>query len=148
MNVDKVMRFTLYNDSLEGEDVLSASLKDSVYNHVMSINPMLPCFEEDIDLCIKKYGIKSVRIYPGYPNYSLTNNKNIDKLCTILAREELPLFITARMEDERLNYLMKPLTHEEFNLFDFISLKPECKGSDAYCQVGRDYAEYKTIMLR
>lgn len=122
-NMDSIF----YNDPLEGEDALSASLKDSTYHHVMSINPMLPCFEEDIDLCIKKYGIKAVRIYPGYHNYSLTNNKNIDKLCTILAREELTLFITARMEDERLNYLMKPLTPEEFNLFGFISLKPECK---------------------
>lgn len=109
-----------YNDPFEGETELGDMIKSSDYLHVMTVNPMLPGFEEDIQTAIEKFNICAVRIYPGYHQYNLNNNTNVEKLCFVLHKYKLPLFISVRMEDERLNYIFKPLTPQEFGLFQFL----------------------------
>lgn len=121
------MNSIFYNDPLEGEEELTLELKAADYLHVMTVNPMLPCFEEDIEIAMDKYNICAVRIYPGYHQYSLVNNANVERLCSMLRERKLPLFISVRMEDERLNYLLRPLTPEEFGLYDFLRCEPSCK---------------------
>ena len=37
-----------YNDPFEGEEDLHNIIKGTDYRHVLTINPMLPCFEKDI----------------------------------------------------------------------------------------------------
>lgn len=121
------MNSIFYNDPLEGEAELASVLKGTDYLHVMTVNPMLPCFEEDIEIAMDKYNICAVRIYPGYHQYRLVNNANVERLCSILKERKLPLFISIRMEDERLNYLLRPLTSEEFGLYDFLRCEHLCK---------------------
>ena len=121
------MNSIFYNDPLEGEAELAATLKGTDYLHVMTVNPMLPSFEEDIQIAIDKYNICAVRIYPGYHQYRLDNNEHVERLCTILQGKGIPLFISVRLEDERLNYIFKPLTPEEFGLYEFLKQEPLCK---------------------
>ncbi|HHY24656.1 MAG TPA: hypothetical protein GX527_10590 [Clostridiaceae bacterium] len=121
------MNSIFYNDPLEGEAELAAILKGTDYLHVMTVNPMLPGFEEDIQVAADMYNICAVRIYPGYHQYRLDSNKYVERLCTVLHEKELPLFISIRLEDERLNYILKPLTPEEFGLYEFLNQEPLCK---------------------
>ena len=121
------MNSIFYNDPLEGEAELASMLEGTDYLHVMTVNPMLPDFEEDIRIATEKYSICAVRIYPGYHQYRLDNNARVERLCSILKERKLPLFISVRMEDERLNYLLKPFTPEEFGLYEFLRQKPLVK---------------------
>jgi len=121
------MNSIFYNDPLEGEAELASALKGTGCLHVMTVNPMLPCFEEDIDIAMDRYNICAVRIYPGYHQYRLVDNANVERLCSMLKERNLPLFISLRMEDERLNYLMRPLTPEEFGIYDFLRRESPCR---------------------
>lgn len=96
-----------YNDPFQGDEELHETLKGSDYKHILTINPTLPYFMDDIKRGIELFDIKGVRIYPTYHNYTL-DNKNLKKLCNALKEFNLPLFLTVRMEDERMNYLLQP----------------------------------------
>jgi len=96
-----------YNDPFEAEEDLHEAVKDTPYKHIMTINPLLPEFEQDIDMGIREFNIKGIKIFPGYHGYSL-QDESLERLCNILDDYGLPLFVAIRMEDERLNYIMKP----------------------------------------
>ena len=114
-----------YNDPFEGEMDLHEAIKDDpAYKHVLTINPLLPAFEEDIAKGIELFNIKGVRIYPYYHGYTL-DNKYVDELCGILARTGLPLFLTFRMEDERMNYMSSPRMPDTAEIADFMDKHPE-----------------------
>jgi len=107
-----------YNDPFEGEEDLHNIIKGTDYRHVLTINPMLPCFEKDIRLGIELFNISGVRIYPCYHDYNL-NCDEMNRLCQVLSEFNLPLFLTLRMEDERLSYIIKPrpVDMEDIRLF-------------------------------
>lgn len=109
-----------YNDPFEGEEDLYRAINGTPYKHVMTINPQLPEFERDIERGIDKFGIKGVKIFPGYHGYSL-QDKSVEKLCSVLYNYGLPLFVVVRMEDERLNYIMTPRTLSREEICNFIS---------------------------
>lgn len=96
-----------YNDPFEGDEELHEIIKDTSYHHVLTINPALPGFIDDINRGVDLFKIKGVRIYPGYHGYNLQNEK-LQVLCNKLVELKLPLFLVLRMEDERLNYLSTP----------------------------------------
>jgi predicted TIM-barrel fold metal-dependent hydrolase len=96
-----------YNDPFEGDEELHEIIKGTCYRHVLTINPLLPGFTRDVENGIKRFHINGVRIYPGYHEYAL-DDRNLKELCHVLKDTGLPLFITLRMEDERLSYLAKP----------------------------------------
>jgi len=115
-----------YNDPFEGDLELHELIKDTLYKHILTINPEIPGFIDDIKKGIELFNIKGVRIYPGYHGYSL-DSKYIRKLCMVLAENKLPLFLTMRMEDERLNYLSHPRNIEATELAEFLTNHPENK---------------------
>lgn len=115
-----------YNDPFEGDEELHEILKGSNYHHVLTINPMLPEFLGDIQKGIKLFNIKGVKIFPCYHGYSL-DDINIGILCTELKKRNLPLFIVLRMEDERLNHLVKPSTVDLREISKFISRNKDIK---------------------
>lgn len=96
-----------YNDPFEGEKELHETIKGTNYKHIQTINPLLPCFIDDIKRAKEQFNIKGVKIYPGIHGYKL-DNKHVYSLCEVLYKMKLPLFINIRMEDERLNYLISP----------------------------------------
>jgi len=97
-----------YNDPFEGEEELHEVIKNTGYHHVLTINPTLPAFEEDIIRGIKLFNISGVRIYPSYHGYHL-DCPQAKQLCEVLRKYNLPLFLTLRMEDERLSYIYQPI---------------------------------------
>lgn len=107
-----------YNDPFEGDMELHNIIKDTDYNHILTVNPTLPGFREDIEKAIRNFNIKGVRVYPGYHEYKL-NNRSLLELCDILKHLGLPLLLTMRLEDERLDYLFRPsiLPMEEVGAF-------------------------------
>jgi Predicted metal-dependent hydrolase of the TIM-barrel fold len=96
-----------YNDPFEGELDLHEMLRGTAYNHILTVNPLLPCFDEDIRKGVDAFNIKGVRIYPCYHNYQL-DSPAVARLCAVLRGYGLPLLLTIRIEDDRLNYLIQP----------------------------------------
>lgn len=107
-----------YNDPFEGEKELHEILRNTSYKHILTVNPDLPGFEDDIKEGVNRFNIKGVKIYPGYHGYNL-DSKNVKNLCNLLMDLKLPLFISMRMEDERLDYIIKqkPIALEELEIF-------------------------------
>lgn len=112
------MNSIFYNDPFEGEEELHAVIKGSGYQHIFTTNPQLPRFIEDIQKGIDQFNIKGVRVYPGYHQYGL-DDENLQRLCEFLHKKNLPLFLTLRLEDPRMNYLTEPrvLTTDEIKCF-------------------------------
>lgn len=115
-----------YADPFEGDEELHAAIKQSGYRHILTVNPMHPAFEEDIWRGIEQFNISGVRIYPGYHDFSL-DCEQIELLCTTLKKYQLPLLISLRMEDERLNYIIKPDPVDTKALQIFIENNPGVK---------------------
>ena len=110
-----------YNDPLEGEAELHAAIKGTAgYSHIATVNPTLTSSRYDLTKCVKLYPVKGVRIYPGYHGY-LLSDPCVSALCDKLEQLNLPLFLTLRMEDERLDYLMTPRVLPMDELKAFIS---------------------------
>ena len=101
------MSSVFYNDPFEGEEDLHETISGTPYRHILTVNPTLPCFEQDIEKALELFDIFGVRIYPGYHNYPL-DDPRLTELCELLRKHHLPLMLTLRLEDERLNYLNRP----------------------------------------
>lgn len=101
------MNSIFYNDPFEAELDLHEALKGTGWFHILTVNPALPCFEDDIAFGAERFGIRGVRVYPGYHGYGL-GDPCMKKLLAALRRLRLPLFLTLRLEDERLDYLLHP----------------------------------------
>lgn len=96
-----------YNDPLEGDRDLHRIISGSTYHLTGTINPMLPAFLEDLDVGVNELNAKAIRVYPTYHGYDL-DHANFLQLCSALQARSLPLFICARLEDERLEYIITP----------------------------------------
>lgn len=96
-----------YNDPMESEEQLAEALKGTNYRQVITVNPMLPAFDEMIDEAVERFDVAAVKIVPGYHGYSLTD-PCMEVLHKALQKHHLPLYVVRRIEDTRLNYLMLP----------------------------------------
>lgn len=96
-----------YNDFYESEKELANVISDSGYHHVVTVNPSLPECPITLLRCIEEFSVSGVRIHPCYHGYDLSSEVMADVL-EILRKYELPLFINARMHDERLTYILHP----------------------------------------
>ena len=103
-----------YNDPMEAEELLAETLKGTSCLHIMGVNPTLPATALSIDEAVERFGIRGVRIYPGYHGYRL-DDPCIEGLYKVLKKHDLPLIVSVHLEDLRVNYLMTPriLTEEE-----------------------------------
>jgi len=108
-----------YHDPFEGDEELHNILKGTAYKHVLTVHPNLPYFSDDIAKGIELFDIMGVRIYPGYHRYS-PDSREFQTLCGILKKAALPLFLTLRMEDERLEYIVKSRAFSTDDIAGFI----------------------------
>lgn len=115
-----------YNDPFEGDEELHEIINDTDYRHILTINPSLPAFEYDIERGVNQFNILGVRIYPGYHDYTL-NCEHVKTLCNVLKKNKLPLFLTLRMEDERINYIVQPSLINLKDIQAFIEANPDLK---------------------
>lgn len=113
-----------YNDPFEGDEELHALIGGTEYKHALTVNPTLPGWRRDIEDGLRKFDIRAVRIYPTYHDYDL-NGEPAAELCDALRELGLPLFVTKRMEDERLDYILKPKPLDVVALDRFVSARPD-----------------------
>jgi len=109
-----------YNDPFEGDSELFNIIKSSGYKQILTVNPLLPGYENDIKEGMKLFDIIGVRVYPGYHGYDLTD-RHFKELCDILAAYDLPIFLTIRLEDERLEYIIEHRSAKLEMLAGFLS---------------------------
>jgi len=115
-----------YNDPFQGDEELHEIIKDTEYHHVLTINPTLPSFEEDIERGIKLFNISGVKIHPTYHGYNI-NSPQVSRLCEVLKKHNLPLFLSLRMEDERLSYMFIPTPIQITDLQTFLEVNKDLK---------------------
>lgn len=115
-----------FNDPYEADEDLHNIVKNTSYKQVLTVNPTLPGYLDDIDNGVKNLNIAGVRIYPCYHEYHL-DNSNLDDLCNKLKEHNLPLFVSVRMEDERLDYLTHPTLEKKDVVTSFINKHNDIK---------------------
>lgn len=64
------------------------------------INPIYAGWQSDLDTCVKKMGMKGVRMYPKYHDYEISDPASIE-LVKRVRDHGLPVAFTFRMEDGR-----------------------------------------------
>ena len=96
-----------YQDPYEADVRLAQELKGSAYQHVVTLNPMMPGSVDTLLREIEEFPVAGVRILPGIHDYPLLNAK-LDAVYEVMCEHHLPLFLTLRMEDARITYLMQP----------------------------------------
>lgn len=109
-----------YNDPYEAELELASAIQNAPnYHHVMTINPTLPGWKDDLSRAVHELDIKGVRIVSGYHDYNLLDNY-MDCFMMEMKNLNLPLFITMRILDERTNYMIYPKSIPISNLENFL----------------------------
>lgn len=109
-----------YADPMEGDSALYNSLKGSPHKMLQTINPLHPAWSFDLAHGLASWQVAGVRIYPGYHDYSLLDAK-VQPFMTFLGQHDLPLFISLRLEDERLNHLLLPRPADMDQLRQFLA---------------------------
>ncbi len=95
-----------YNDPFEGDTEIYKELKDTSYKQAMTINPLLVHAVRDVERGVSRLSAAAVRIYPGYHGY-LSDCSELISVCEAVHYHKLPLVYTARLEDERLEYMFR-----------------------------------------
>ena len=113
-----------YREFFLAEEELHRQLKDSEYRQVMTVNPAHPYCLEGIAYGLQNWNIAGVRLVPTYHGFQL-EDPQVLKLCEFLEQYRLPLFLTLRMEDERVSYLLKPKQPEPEQTDRFLKRFPK-----------------------
>lgn len=92
-----------YNDPNEGDGPVSESLPEP-FLFAMTHNPMLPFAVHDIETRSKR--AVSVRLFPGYHSYDPACPESV-AFCSAAAEAGLPITIVYKMDDIRMDYLMR-----------------------------------------
>ncbi len=101
------LKSIFYNDFYESEAELAEVISGSGYHHVVTVNPAFPECPVTLARCIREFCVRGVRIHPAYHGYELTSEVMAGVL-EILREYRLPLFINARVHDERLTHMIHP----------------------------------------
>lgn len=93
-----------YNDPREGDIPLLEALTPD-WQLAMCVNPRLPWMEAALREFYLR-GVRFGRLYPGIHGYDL-HDPALHRLCAAASELGMTLIITARMEDDRLCWLLK-----------------------------------------
>ena len=93
---------------LPDPDVCNRELFDSILPYqrllaVPTINLAMPDFLENLDYYRQRAGLKAVKLYPNFHNYSL-RSRRVEKLVAYLETNDIRLIINVRLVDERHQY--------------------------------------------
>ena len=96
-----------YQDPYEAELQLAKQLEGTPYLHALTLNPMLPGWEDDLKRAVRDLGIKVVRMLPGFHGYTL-QDPVMKTVAARLREYGLMLILTLRMRDERTMWMIQP----------------------------------------
>lgn len=135
-----------WNDPLEADRKLKDILRgQTTYRHVQTINPALPGMLEAIEIGAQELGVKGVRILPGFHGYCLLDKK-VEELCNALRRYRLPVFITARGEDERVTHMFHPQSVPLWDIAAFLGIHRDIPV--VLCNMRRNELEWLGDLIR
>jgi uncharacterized protein len=83
------------------------------------INPIYAGWKNDLDVCVSRFGMKGIRIYPLYHDYELADPACIE-LVKMARDRNLPVALTCRMVDSRARAWMDIQT--EWSLKDVMPI--------------------------
>ena len=86
------------------------------------INPIYAGWKYDLEVCLRKFGMKGVRLYPKYHDYELTDPSCIEAVKTARDRG-LPVALSLRMVDNRQRSWMD--IENEWELKDVVPIVRE-----------------------
>lgn len=92
-----------FNDPNEGDEALKDALAPSDWLAV-SHNPLLPFAQAD--MAENRLGAVALRLYPGYHGYAPDDACAVS-LCRAAAQRGLVIFLTVKLEDVRLEYILR-----------------------------------------
>lgn len=109
-----------YNDFYEAEKMLDEEIRGSGYQHVVTANPTLSSCLLTLKRCVEEFSVKGIRLMPGYHGYGMDCDI-LNSIVNFAAESRLPLFINARMLDERCTHMIHPLPLEADKVAEFIT---------------------------
>ncbi|WP_343702920.1 amidohydrolase family protein [Chitinophaga sp.] len=83
------------------------------------INPIYGGWKDDFEVCVKKLGMKGIRVFPNYHDYSITEPALLE-LVKMARDSNIPVALTMRMVDERQRSWMDLAT--EWAIKDYLPL--------------------------
>lgn len=97
-----------YEDPFEAEEELYKTIagRRNVWQ-VMGVNPKASGWKADIQTAVLEFGIKALKIYPGYHGYSMQDDI-LAEVCNVAREYDLPIIIAGRVEDLRVSYMLHP----------------------------------------
>jgi len=108
-----------WNDPYEADRLLAQTLSnDENYKQVMTVNPTLVAWRDDLTRAEGEIHPVGVRVAPGFHGYSL-DHPEMQALAEECEKRGLILVITMHMEDERVAYLLPytPVPTDEVSAF-------------------------------
>ncbi len=111
-----------YNDSWEGDGPLLEALSGTGFSLAICLNPALPWWRLRLGEAARA-GARAVRLYPGIHGYPL---EAAEELCREAGELGLGVIVTARMEDQRLQYLLR---QEPVSPREAAGLAKKCPGT-------------------
>lgn len=96
-----------WNDPYEAERILAKTLEgQSDYKHIMTVNPTLVGWRDDLVRAEREFNVAGVRVTPGFHGYSM-DHPEMQALAEEVKKRGWILIVTVHMEDERVAYLLK-----------------------------------------
>jgi predicted TIM-barrel fold metal-dependent hydrolase len=80
---------------------------------VAVVNPIFPGWRNDLDIMVEEWECVALRLFPNYHGYRLPDTET-EKLLAQVQDRQLPLMISVRIEDERLQHRLmrvEPVSH-------------------------------------
>lgn len=103
-----------YQDPLSAEQELHHALPPR-YGQVFSINPLLPGAVDMVQEAVETYGIKGLRLTRGYHRFDWPAD-GVRALLEKAQESGLAVYVTLRLEDARLDYIVQPVQEDAMQL--------------------------------
>ena len=108
-----------YQDPFEAELRLFKAIADEKGAHqIMGVNPFSAGWKDDIRIGVEEFGIRGIKVYPGYHRLSL-QGEEIRQVCEIAGKFNLPVILAMCVEDIRVAYMVSqtPVPLDKLGVF-------------------------------